>query len=146
MKRIDRVEALQLTASAIKRQLGAAFDRGRMQRLLFHGTNAVEMIINAAVGNAFLPLKSGNRTGAIHGEGTCFARDPTPHLRRAAQQPVLSCVPDHVQTSETETTRAVGLQRCGANAPQVIVHSAIVSRVHVWVMCARSVRRDLRLK
>ena len=40
--------------NGIKRTVGAAFDRPTMQRLLFHGTDAVDMIVNAPTG--FLPL------------------------------------------------------------------------------------------
>ena len=63
--RIDRVEngpvheAFQQAAHTIKRQVGAAFDPARMMQMLFHGTDAVDMIINATDGNAFLPLKAG---------------------------------------------------------------------------------------
>ena len=51
--RIDRVEngpvheAFQQAAHTIKRQVGAAFDPARMMQMLFHGTDAVDMIINA---------------------------------------------------------------------------------------------------
>ena len=46
-----------------------------IQSLLFHGTSAVDMIVNSTDGNGFLPLLSGTSVGAIFGEGTYFARD-----------------------------------------------------------------------
>jgi poly [ADP-ribose] polymerase 7/11/12/13 len=46
-----------------------------MRQMLFHGTEAVEAIINSTDGHGFLPLLSGTSTGAIHGDGTYFARD-----------------------------------------------------------------------
>ena len=42
----------------IKRTVGAAFDRPTMQRLLFHGTDAIDMIVNAPTAG-FLPLLVG---------------------------------------------------------------------------------------
>ena len=46
-----------------------------MRRLLFHGTSAVEAIVNSVDGHGFLPLLAGTSTGAIWGNGTYFARD-----------------------------------------------------------------------
>ena len=43
--------------------------------MLFHGTTAIESIVNSTDGHGFLPLLSGSRVGAIHGDGTYFARD-----------------------------------------------------------------------
>jgi hypothetical protein len=46
-----------------------------MRQILFHGTQAVDAIINSDDGNGFLPLLAGTSTGALHGDGTYFARD-----------------------------------------------------------------------
>ena len=43
--------------------------------MLFHGTNAVEAIVNSVDGHGFLPMLAGTSTGAIWGDGTYFARD-----------------------------------------------------------------------
>lgn len=43
--------------------------------MLFHGTDAVEMIVNSTDGHSFLPLLAGTAVGAIWGDGTYFARD-----------------------------------------------------------------------
>ena len=55
--------------------MGANWDEGRMRRMLFHGTNAVEAIVNSVDGHGFLPMLAGTSTGAIWGDGTYFARD-----------------------------------------------------------------------
>ena len=55
--------------------MGADWDPGSMRRLLFHGTSAVEAIVNSVDGHGFLPLLAGTSTGAIWGNGTYFARD-----------------------------------------------------------------------
>jgi len=68
-------ELFQVNSHAIRQEVGAGFDPGRMERLLFHGTDAVEMIVNATDGHAFLPLKSGSANGSVWGEGIYFARD-----------------------------------------------------------------------
>lgn len=83
-------ELFRVNADAIRQEIGADFDPGRMERLLFHGTSAVEMIVNATDGHAFLPLKSGSVNGSVWGEGIYFARDasysdryaPPPHVAR----------------------------------------------------------------
>ena len=41
--------------TGIKRTIGAAFDRLSMQRLLFHGTDAIDMIVHAPTAG-FLPF------------------------------------------------------------------------------------------
>lgn len=46
-----------------------------MKRMLFHGTEAVEAIVNSVDGHGFLPMLAGTSTGAIWGNGTYFARD-----------------------------------------------------------------------
>ena len=46
-----------------------------MRQMLFHGTNAVEAIVNSVDGHGFLPMLAGTSTGAIWGDGTYFARD-----------------------------------------------------------------------
>ena len=55
--------------------MGANWDEGRMRQMLFHGTNAVEAIVNSVGGHGFLPMLAGTSTGAIWGDGTYFARD-----------------------------------------------------------------------
>jgi len=78
--RIDRVqngplyESFLLQVETLKKQMGANWDEGRMRRILFHGTNAVEAIVNSVDGHGFLPLLAGTSTGAIW-DGTYFARD-----------------------------------------------------------------------
>jgi poly [ADP-ribose] polymerase 7/11/12/13 len=78
---IDRVQNGPLFASFLaqtenlKKQMGANWDEGRMRQMLFHGTNAVEAIVNSVDGHGFLPLLAGTSTGAIWGKGTYFARD-----------------------------------------------------------------------
>lgn len=42
---------------------------------LFHGTKAVDLIVNSTDGHGFLPLLAGTAVGAIWGDGTYFARD-----------------------------------------------------------------------
>ena len=83
--RIERVEngairaAFALQADTLAREMGAAHAAGRMKRRivrrLFHGTQAVEAIVNSSSGHGFLPLLAGTAVGAIHGNGTYFARD-----------------------------------------------------------------------
>jgi hypothetical protein len=67
-------ESFSVHGKAIRANCGLAFDEGTMKRLLFHGTGAVEAIVNDLVAG-FLPLLSGSVTGAIYGDGTYFARD-----------------------------------------------------------------------
>jgi len=55
--------------------MGVNWDEGRMRQMLFHGTNAVEAIVNSVDGHGFLPMLAGTSTGAIWGDGTYFARD-----------------------------------------------------------------------
>jgi hypothetical protein len=45
-----------------------------MSQLLFHGSDAIDMIVNAPTAG-FLPLLAGSSTGALYGDGTYFARD-----------------------------------------------------------------------
>ena len=66
-------EAFLLQASTLKKQIGADWDQDAMRMMLFHGTDAVEQIINSADGHGFLPLLAGTSTGAIYGDGTYFA-------------------------------------------------------------------------
>jgi len=79
--RIDRVqngplyESFLLQVETLKKQMGANWDEGRMRQMLFHGTNAVEAIVNSVDGHGFLPMLAGTSTGAIWGDGTYFARD-----------------------------------------------------------------------
>jgi poly [ADP-ribose] polymerase 7/11/12/13 len=79
--RIDRVQngplydSFLLQIDTLKKQMGANWDEGRMRRMLFHGTNAVEAIVNSVDGHGFLPMLAGTSTGAIWGNGTYFARD-----------------------------------------------------------------------
>jgi poly [ADP-ribose] polymerase 10/14/15 len=54
---------------------GADYDPTTMQRMLFHGTEAVEAIINSTDGHGFLPLLAGARNAAQFGNGVYFARD-----------------------------------------------------------------------
>lgn len=68
-------EAFELQASIQKKTIGADYDASGMRQLLFHGTDAVEAIVNATDGYSFLPLLAGSKTGAIWGDGTYFARD-----------------------------------------------------------------------
>jgi len=78
---IDRVEngamhqSFSLQASTLKKQMGAEWDRNRMRQMLFHGTEALDIIVNSVDGYCFLPLLAGSSTGAIWGDGTYFARD-----------------------------------------------------------------------
>jgi len=79
--RIERVEnaalheSFLLQVSTLKQEMGADWDPDSMRRLLFHGTEAVEAIVNSVDGHGFLPLLAGTSTGAIWGNGTYFARD-----------------------------------------------------------------------
>jgi len=78
---IDRVEngvmhqSFLLQASTLKKQMGAEWDRNKMRQMLFHGTEAIDVIVNSVDGYGFLPLLAGTSTGAIWGDGTYFARD-----------------------------------------------------------------------
>ena len=47
----------------------------KKRQMLFHGTTAIDAIINSTDGHGFLPLLSGSRVGAKYGYGTYFARD-----------------------------------------------------------------------
>ena len=79
--RIDRIEngpmrqAFAVQDATLEKQIGADFDAGSMRRRLFHGTQAVEAIVNSTDGHGFLPLLAGTAVGAVHGDGTYFARD-----------------------------------------------------------------------
>ena len=79
--RLDRIEngilheSFQLQASALQKQIGRAWDPHKMRRKLFHGTRAIEEIINSTDGHGFLPLLAGTSTGAMYGDGSYFARD-----------------------------------------------------------------------
>ena len=79
--RLERVEngyvheSFKLQASTLAKQMGADWDSTTMRQMLFHGTEAVDPIVNAEDGHAFLPLLSGTSTGAIFGDGCYFARD-----------------------------------------------------------------------
>ena len=81
INRIERIEnapmheSFLLQVMALKQQLADDWDAASMRRLLFHGTSAVEDIINSVDGHGFLPLLAGTSTGAIWGDGTYFARD-----------------------------------------------------------------------
>lgn len=69
-------EGFQLQAKTLQAQVGAVdYNPATMRQMLFHGTKAVDAIINSTDGHGFLPLLSGSRVGAIHGDGTYFARD-----------------------------------------------------------------------
>ena len=63
------------TLATLKQEMGADWDPASMRGLLFHGTSAVEAIVNLVARHGFLPLLAGTSTGAIWGNGTCFARD-----------------------------------------------------------------------
>lgn len=67
-------QAFLLQLSTLKKQL-KGWDGDTMRRKLWHGTQAVEAIVNSEDGYGFLPLLSGTATGAIWGDGTYFARD-----------------------------------------------------------------------
>jgi poly [ADP-ribose] polymerase 7/11/12/13 len=80
ISRIERVQnqamhqAFLLQLSTLKRQL-KEWDEGTMRRKLWHGTEAVEAIVNSEDGYGFLPLLAGTKVGAKWGGGTYFARD-----------------------------------------------------------------------
>ena len=63
--RIDRVQnrplydSFILQVETLKRQMGANWDEGRMRRMLFHGTKAVEAIVNSVDGHGFFPMLAG---------------------------------------------------------------------------------------
>lgn len=76
--RIERVEngfqheAHALKAKTIARQIGSAYDPATMRRMLYHGTRCRGDVVAKIVHDpdaGFLPLKSGDRTGAIWGDG-----------------------------------------------------------------------------
>ena len=75
ISRIERVQnqamhqAFLLQLSTLKRQL-KEWDEGTMRRKLWHGTEAVEAIVNSEDGYGFLPLLAGTKVGAIWGDGT----------------------------------------------------------------------------
>jgi poly [ADP-ribose] polymerase 7/11/12/13 len=87
--RLERVEnglmheVFKMTEAAIRKQVngltkpvrGAGAASDKLVRRLFHGTSAVEAIVNSTDGHGFLPLLAGTSTGAIYGNGTYFARD-----------------------------------------------------------------------
>lgn len=54
---------------------GPAATASTIVKQLFHGTNAVDLIVNSTDGHGFLPLLAGTAVGAIWGNGTYFARD-----------------------------------------------------------------------
>ena len=68
-------EAFLLQASTLKKQLGADWDDAKHRKKLWHGTEAVEAIVNSQDGYGFLPLLAGLKTGAKWGDGTYAARD-----------------------------------------------------------------------
>ena len=78
---IERVEngplynAFLLQVETLKKQMGGNWDEDRMRHKLFHGTEAVEAIVNSVDGHGFLPMLAGTSTGAKYGNGTYFARD-----------------------------------------------------------------------
>lgn len=68
-------EAFHVACTGIEQTIGAAdFDRRTMVRRLFHGSSAIDLIVNAPTAG-FLPLNAGASTGAIYGDGSYFARD-----------------------------------------------------------------------
>ena len=80
---IDRIERVEngyqheqftLAAGNIARQAGASYNPGTTRQLLWHGTTAVDQIVNGSLAG-FLPLLSGTATGALYGDGSYFARD-----------------------------------------------------------------------
>lgn len=79
--RLDRIEnggvheSFQLQASTLRKQIGEEWVSHKMRRMLFHGTQAVEEIINSTDGHGFLPLLAGSSTGAMFGDGSYAARD-----------------------------------------------------------------------
>eukprot|EP00040_Diaphanoeca_grandis_P004160 m.27314 g.27314 ORF g.27314 m.27314 type:complete len:439 (+) comp15727_c1_seq1:75-1391(+) len=65
-----------LGLGTMQKQVGLdTWDPMTMERLLFHGTQAVEQIVNSTDGHGFLPLLAGTASGAVYGDGTYFARD-----------------------------------------------------------------------
>jgi len=71
LDRIDRVQngplfhSFLVQAETLKKQMGANWDEGTMRQMLFHGTNAVEAIVNSVDGHGFLLILAGTSTGAI---------------------------------------------------------------------------------
>ena len=65
-------ESFEVKKAILAKEVGDKWDAS-MQRFLFHGTKAVDDIVNSMDG--FLPLLSGSATGALHGNGVYFARD-----------------------------------------------------------------------
>jgi hypothetical protein len=63
-------ESFLLQVSTLKQEMGADLDPPLMRRLLFHGTSAVEAIVNSVDGHGFLPLLAGTSTW---GNGPEFA-------------------------------------------------------------------------
>jgi len=53
---------------------GVTFEPGVHTRWAFHGTDAIDSIINNPL-SGFQPLASGSRLGSVWGSGTYFARD-----------------------------------------------------------------------
>lgn len=68
-------EAFHLATATIRKQLGTQYNAATMQRMLFHGTTAIESIVNSTDGHGFLPLLTGTAVGGLFGHGTYFARD-----------------------------------------------------------------------
>ena len=72
---IDRVEngplynSFLLQVETLKKQMGANWDEGRMRQMLFHGTEAVEVIVNSMNCHGFLPMLAGTSTGAFPPSG-----------------------------------------------------------------------------
>jgi len=65
-------ESFQLQATILQKRIGREWDPLKMRRRLYHGTEAVETIINSTDGHGFLPLMT---NVALYGDGTYFARD-----------------------------------------------------------------------
>ena len=81
---IERIEngALQESFATSERNMreqlkswGPAATSSTIVKQLFHGTKAVDLIVNSTDGHGFLPLLAGTAVGAIWGDGTYFARD-----------------------------------------------------------------------
>ena len=62
-------------AGLLKDACGADYDATTMGRMLFHGTEAVEAIINSTDGHGFLPLLAGARNAAQFGNGVYFEEE-----------------------------------------------------------------------
>ncbi len=61
-------------ARNIKEDVGYANWTLKMEQLLWHGTTAVEEIVNSGT-HGFLPGLAGTKTGTMYGKGVYFARD-----------------------------------------------------------------------